>query len=57
MVDDHGVIVLVTKKDPIFGLHKPIPIIIIIGIWWKDLIKKDNYEIEIWNFLRTYLET
>jgi hypothetical protein len=47
MVDDHGVIVLVTKKDPIFGLHKPIPIIIIIGIWWKDLIKKDNYEIEI----------
>lgn len=32
MVDDHGVIVLVTKKDPIPSLHKPISIIIIIRI-------------------------
>ncbi len=30
MVNNHGVIVLVMKKNPIPGLHKPIPIIIII---------------------------
>jgi hypothetical protein len=33
MVNDHGVIVLVTKKDPMPSLHKPIRIIIIIGIF------------------------
>jgi hypothetical protein len=33
MVDDHGVIVLVTKKDPTLGLHKLVPIIIVIGIF------------------------
>ncbi len=32
MVDDHGVIVLFTKKDPISSLHKLVPIILVIGI-------------------------
>jgi hypothetical protein len=46
---------LSNEKRPILGLHELV-LIIIIGIWWKDLIRKDNYEIEIWNFLKTYLE-
>jgi hypothetical protein len=32
MVDDHGVIILVIKKDPIPSLHKLILIIIVVGI-------------------------
>jgi len=41
MVDDHGVIILVTKNDPIFVLHKLISIIIII--WIKQKNKKINF--------------
>jgi hypothetical protein len=36
MVDDHGVIILVTKNDPIFVLHKLILIIIVIQIKQKN---------------------
>ncbi len=32
MVNDHGVIILVMKRNPILGLYKPVPIIIITGI-------------------------
>jgi hypothetical protein len=33
MVDDHGVIVLVTKKNPMSDLYKPVLIIIVIEIF------------------------
>ncbi len=32
MVNNHGVIVLVMKKNPILGPYKPVPIIIITRI-------------------------
>jgi hypothetical protein len=34
-INDHGIFVLVTKKYPIFGLHRLVLIIIVTGINYK----------------------
>jgi len=49
--DDHGVIILVMKKNPILDLHKPVPIIIVIEIFNS----KNHLEINISHILNPNL--
>jgi hypothetical protein len=46
MVDDHGVTIIITKKDPIPSLYKLVLIIIVIGILSLEVKQKFNSRVK-----------